>query len=171
MMEIMGRLVMRNASNESANGTESLTVRKQVHRQYAIDLKRRIVEETFAPGASVSMVARRHDVNANLVFAWREKYRQGALVDKQVPQKMRLPGPDLIQIGAVDYDGAVHPLPVSRRASVSPEIQPRPPVPALSSGAPGMIEIELCSGIKVRVGADMDEATLRRVLSLIKDVA
>ena len=37
-------------------------------RQYAVDQKRRIVEEMFAPGASVSVVARRHDVNSNQVF-------------------------------------------------------------------------------------------------------
>ena len=48
-------------------------------RHYALELKRRIVEETFAPGASVSVVARRHDVNANLVFAWRQKYHRGEL--------------------------------------------------------------------------------------------
>ena len=30
-------------------------------------------------GASVSVVARRHDVNANQVFAWRKLYRDGLL--------------------------------------------------------------------------------------------
>jgi transposase len=37
-------------------------------------LKRQIVAETHAPGASVSVVARRHDVNANQVFKWRRQY-------------------------------------------------------------------------------------------------
>jgi len=94
MLAMMDMMIMRNASNESASSTEYLAARKQVHRQYAIDLKRRIVEETFAPGASVSVVARRHDVNTNLVFAWREKYRQGTLVDKQA-----LRFPSLISYG------------------------------------------------------------------------
>jgi transposase len=35
------------------------------------------VEETLLPGASVSRVARRHDVNANQVFYWRKLYREG----------------------------------------------------------------------------------------------
>jgi transposase len=44
-------------------------------RRWAEAEKRRIVAETLAPGASVSIVARRHDVNANQLFAWRRKYR------------------------------------------------------------------------------------------------
>jgi transposase len=42
-------------------------------------LKRRIVQETLAPGASVARVARAHGVNANQVFAWRRQFRQGLL--------------------------------------------------------------------------------------------
>ena len=41
-------------------------------------LKRQIVDETRAPGASVSLVARRHDVNANQVFKWRRLYEAAA---------------------------------------------------------------------------------------------
>jgi transposase len=41
--------------------------------------RRRIVEETLKPGASVSLVARAHDVNTNQVFKWRSQYRQGRL--------------------------------------------------------------------------------------------
>ena len=37
------------------------------------------MEETLLPGASVSRVARRHDVNANQVFYWRKLYREGQL--------------------------------------------------------------------------------------------
>jgi transposase len=39
--------------------------------------RRQIVEETLKPGASVSLVARAHDVNANQVFSWRKQYREG----------------------------------------------------------------------------------------------
>jgi transposase len=41
--------------------------------------RRKIVEETLKPGASVSLVARAHDVNANQVFKWRKQYREGRL--------------------------------------------------------------------------------------------
>jgi len=44
-----------------------------------VEEKRRIVEETLEPGASVARVARAHGVNANQVFGWRRQYRQGLL--------------------------------------------------------------------------------------------
>jgi transposase len=44
-----------------------------------VEEKRRVVEETLKPGASVARVARAPGVNANQVFAWRRMYRQGLL--------------------------------------------------------------------------------------------
>ena len=53
---------------------------KQIVRQRrSVEEKRRIVEETLETGASVARVARRHAVNANQVFHWRQKYREGRL--------------------------------------------------------------------------------------------
>ena len=48
-------------------------------RRRTVRERREIVEETLLPGASVSRVARRHDVNANQVFYWRKLYREGQL--------------------------------------------------------------------------------------------
>ena len=42
-----------------------------------------IVQETLAPGASVSAVARRHGVNPNQVFGWRKQYQEGSLAAVQ----------------------------------------------------------------------------------------
>lgn len=39
-------------------------------RFWSEDEKRRIVSQARVPGVSVSQVARRYDVNANLVFKW-----------------------------------------------------------------------------------------------------
>ena len=57
--------------------------RKKLRRR-SIKERREIVEETFVAGASVSRVARRHDVNANQVFYWRKLYREGRLGAKQL---------------------------------------------------------------------------------------
>lgn len=46
-------------------------------RSYTKAFKRRVVAETLAPGASVAAVARRHDLNANMVFMWRRDPRFG----------------------------------------------------------------------------------------------
>jgi transposase len=65
----------------STNGSEVSTCRevdtRQVRRRrrWPEAVKRRIVAETRESGASVSVVARRHDVNANQVFAWCRRYR------------------------------------------------------------------------------------------------
>ena len=59
----------------------SIQVRgKESKRRFrTVEEKRRIVEETLEPNASVARVARAHGVNANQVFGWRRQYRQGLL--------------------------------------------------------------------------------------------
>jgi transposase len=37
-------------------------------RTRSLDDRKRIIEEALAPGISVAAVARRHDLNANLIF-------------------------------------------------------------------------------------------------------
>jgi len=50
-------------------------------RQYPEALKRQMVAETQVPGASVSIVARRHDVNSNQLFRWRRQLLPKAAVE------------------------------------------------------------------------------------------
>ena len=52
-------------------------IRRQ-RRRYAKAFKRRVVAETLVAGAAVSAVARRHGLNANMVFMWRRYPRFGA---------------------------------------------------------------------------------------------
>lgn len=46
-------------------------------RRWPEAVKRRIVAEVRESGASVSVVARRHDLNANQLFAWCRRYGAG----------------------------------------------------------------------------------------------
>src|SRR5215218_612421 len=62
------------------------TNKRRRHRAWPESLKREIVAATLLPGASVSRVARRYDVNANQVFAWRRRYRDVA----SEPAELRL---------------------------------------------------------------------------------
>jgi transposase len=50
---------------------------KRRRRSYSKAFKRRVVAETLEPGASVAEVARRHGLNANMVFMWRGDPRFG----------------------------------------------------------------------------------------------
>jgi len=62
------------------------TNKRRRYQAWPESLKREIVAATLLPGSSVSRVARRYDVNANQVFAWRRRYRDGAVE----PAELRL---------------------------------------------------------------------------------
>ena len=53
-------------------------------RQYSDALKRQMVAETLEPGASVSIVARRHDVNSNQLFRWRRQLLPKTAIESSV---------------------------------------------------------------------------------------
>lgn len=117
----------------------SLTGRRR-NRSWPAALKQEIVEAALVPGASVSVVARRYDVNANQVFGWRKLYRDGSLapVDAGAPLMM-VP----VTVTA-DQDGA------------------------MVRGAADTIEIDLAGKYRVRVGSGVDGKALRRVLDVLE---
>lgn len=53
-------------------------------RRYSEDDKARVVEETLAPGAVVSQVARRYGLTPQQVFTWRREARERAEASKAV---------------------------------------------------------------------------------------
>lgn len=56
------------------------------YRRHSIEFKRAVVEQSLQPGVSVSRLARRHDINANQIFAWRKACQEGRLEEtKFVP--------------------------------------------------------------------------------------
>ena len=112
-------------------------------RAWPASLKRQIVMETLEPGASVSVVARQHDVNANLVFTWRRQQHKNAPLPKEAPAARLVP----VRIASEDA------------AAAGPTVGE---VPA------GLIEIELPGGIRVRVRGAVGLATLRQVLDLVR---
>ena len=102
----------------------------------SVEEKRRIVEETLAAGASVACVARRNAVNANQVFYWRKRYREGRL-GKGPSSKL---------------------LPVTLSLSESTCGKP-----ASWSSAVGSLEIKLSKGT-IRVGGNVDVVVLRTAI-------
>jgi transposase-like protein len=53
--------------------------RDQRRRRWSLCEKQALVRRTYAPGMSVSLVARQESVAASLLFLWRKLERQGAL--------------------------------------------------------------------------------------------
>jgi transposase len=56
-------------------------------RTRSLDERKRIVVEALAPGASVAAVARRHGLNANLIFKWIRRSREGWRDRRREPVK------------------------------------------------------------------------------------
>jgi transposase len=59
--------------------TKNTSARSGKRRMRTLEEKRRIVEEVLRGEESVAVVARRHEVNANLVFSWKRQYEKGLL--------------------------------------------------------------------------------------------
>jgi len=75
-------------------------------RQYSEALKRRMVAETQAPGASVSIVARRHDVNSNQLFRWRRQLLPKAAVESGAMVPVEI-APDSDRPRRTDREGVI----------------------------------------------------------------
>ncbi len=76
---------------------------RPAHRTYAREFKQQVIRETLEPGMSVSIVARRHDINANVVFGWRKQYREGKLelpVLEAAPPAMT--GTELLSVDVIE---------------------------------------------------------------------
>ena len=51
----------------------------QRRRRWSAEEKAAIVQQTYAPGMSVSLIARQHGIAPNQLFTWRRLYASGAL--------------------------------------------------------------------------------------------
>ncbi|WP_408094386.1 IS66-like element accessory protein TnpA, partial [Rhodoplanes sp. SY1] len=72
-------------------------------RRWSPDTKAAIVAESCAPRASVSEVARRHDISPSLLFLWRRQSRQAdAAVTTSRAEPVFVP----VQVADIEPDGA-----------------------------------------------------------------
>lgn len=53
--------------------------KRSQYRHHTQAFKLAVVQASLQSGASVSRVARQHNINANQLFTWRKAYREGAL--------------------------------------------------------------------------------------------
>jgi transposase len=52
----------------------------RTYRSWSREEKTRIIEETFAPGANVSAIARSHGLDPSQLFAWRRKAQVSGMI-------------------------------------------------------------------------------------------
>ena len=120
---------------------DTTSTKRRRNRAWPEALKREIVAASFAPGSSVSMVARRYDVNTNQLFAWRKLYRTDGGVQA----------------------GASGPMLFPVTVTADPEAPTAP-----TSSATDTIEIELGDKYRIRIGSGVDGKALRRVLDALE---
>lgn len=70
---------MTDPMTSTYDGPVEVITSVQRRRRWTTDEKVRIVEGTYLPGNTVSLVARRHGIAANQLFTWRRLMAQGAL--------------------------------------------------------------------------------------------
>ncbi len=116
-----------------------LGTKRAHYRHHATAFKRAVVIESLKPGASVSRIARQHDINANQIFAWRKAYREGKYGDAD--------GAKLLEVTLCET------LPDTSKANAGS--------PSCSGGS-----IELtCDGTTLRIDGRPDADTLRLILA------
>jgi transposase len=135
------------------------------NRRYSPAFKRKVVKESLVPGASVSVVARRHDINSNIVFRWRKEFRE-AERDRAAQSKKGLADAGFIEVDLMGDTGDIRLLPAPREPGGESVKAARPT--QAGGKTPGLIEIETAGGVKLRLSGRVDDRTLRRVLAAIR---
>ena len=121
------------------------SVARRSRRRWTIEEKLAIVAAARTSGDAVSVVARRYGMNANHLFNWLQRDRDGTL-DRRALYEADGGPLDFVSLGVVG----------------------EPAAPAAMSRLDAMVEIELVGGAKVRVSAGVDPTTLGEVLRAVK---
>lgn len=116
--------------------------RRRSRRTWSDEEKRRLVALTYEAGTSVSIVARRYDLNANLLFTWRREARRAEVVAGTAEGSATL---TFAPIELIADQGAP--------SCASPE---------------GRIVIELPGGARVCIDGAVSEVALVRVLQALR---
>jgi transposase len=152
---------------------------KASRRSWSREEKRRIVEEASRPGTSVADVARRHGLNSNQVFNWRKLWGTRPAVEAassatppvQPDASAACAPAGFLSIGVItgtnDEGAILRPDPSTLLAGQAVRERGAEARPAMDE-RPGMIEIDLPGGTRLRVDVFVNERALRRVLSVLQ---
>src|SRR3954465_15993583 len=116
--------------------------RRRRYRRWSAEEKRSICRETRAPGVSVAQVARRHALNANLIFKWLKDLR-------------------FAPAGAVEAAPGVFPV------EIHGDDVPTARMPSPGHGTHGRIEIILATEHRLIAEGPFDAGALAKLLSVL----
>jgi transposase len=130
------------------------SVERASRRMRTLAEKLAIVEEASQPGASVALVARKHGLNANLLFGWLRLHRRGLLAG----QRHGTTAPLLpVKIGTPTLTPTQRtPLPAERkrgRRSGGEDYAPQ-----------SLVELVLPDGSRLRLYGEAQRSVLERIL-------
>ena len=108
-------------------------------------------------GATVSDVARRHEITRQQVYSWRRDLkRHGALRPDERPVFLPIGPPPALLVGTEPETVASLPGPTAA------------PVPAPASVLTPAVEVVLCNGRRLCVPAGVDDASLARLIRVVE---
>ena len=113
-------------------------------RSWSTEEKLRILAQASGPGSSVKLACRAHGVSSGQFYTWRKQFHSGELTGF-VPVSVVAEPPSLPAPGPVKEEPPPGPAPV-----------------------PGLVEVELPSGIRLRISGEVEAAALRRILSALR---
>ncbi len=112
-------------------------------RRWSLDDKARIVEETLEPGASVSVVARRHGLTPQQLFGWRREARKRSEASEDASPSFV---PAVVDLASTHRRGRQQAVPMAA------------------------IELDM-GGVKVRIGAGAKASIVSAVLRALKEIS
>lgn len=128
--------------------------KRRLRRRWEDGEKIRIVAQTRVPGVSVSQVARRYDVNANLVFKWLRDPRFNR------PAEDGPAGP-FLPVEVIGSQAVINSPVIGAPVIDTPVIE----TPVIGSGASGSkVEIVLPTGHRINVSGAYDPDALCRLV-------
>lgn len=160
----MKYLAMEQPSTVEASTSAALPLptgagRQRTRRSRTVEQKLAIVREVQETGDPVSVVARRHDMNANHLFIWVKQAQQGRLGRaKPLPETPPIAFIDIGVVGPSLHDVEPEESAPARSHSEVPITTSQ----AVSSG--GRMEIVGANGWRVIVDRTVDVSVLLRIL-------
>jgi transposase len=143
---VVGKEELRSAHTRASEFCGEVLSGPERRRHWSIEEKLRILAQSLAPGSSPSLTCRLHRISSGQLYTWRKQFRTGELTG-------------FIPVAVGSEPVAQLPPPET--------ILDAPLVSSAPAHCDGLIEVELPSGVKLRLTGDIDEAALRRVLSAL----